>query len=227
MGNRLLPLIMLAYSCPVKKLLTSFVLLLPIMEILVWAVVVLGPTLILFFRLKHAAQGSGSVSIMGADIQMSISSEHFLSVAFDHAGWAAEKAIITLNASAKFVEVAVSLIVSRTGNWQPKSLLSSTWRSMIYPIYALPAWIYVGHGIDALRGRNRVRTGNMIVSIILTLISGVLCCGLRFGLSADERYGQDRLDCYIIGFALWAILFALPFIAWLRQSAGGVPRADL
>jgi hypothetical protein len=158
------------------------------MDILLWAVIVLAPALLFFFRLKHMAHGSGSVSLTSGDFQMTISSNHFLSVAFDRAGWSAQKSITVLNAPAKFVEIVVSVLVSRTGNWYPASFLRSTWRSLIYPIYALPAWFYVGLGIDALLGRSRIRQRNMILSLILALASAVLCCGFRFGISPAEPF---------------------------------------
>jgi len=191
------------------------------MDLLFWAVMVLAPALLFFVRLKHMAHGSGSVSLASGEFEMTISSDHFLSIAFDRAGWSAEKSITLLDAPAKFVEIIVSLVVARTGNWHPASLLTSTWHSLIYPIYALPAWFYVGHGIDALFRRNRVRPSNMMVGLTLALVSGVLCCGFRFGLSAAERQGQDQLNWSIEGLALWALLFAIPFVAWLKQKARG------
>src|SRR5579863_9339953 len=99
----------------------------------------LVPTLLLFFRLKQMSHGAGSVSLSLGEIDMTIPTDRFLSVALARAGWWAEKPATILNAPAKFVEVVVSLVVAHRANWYPASLLPSTWHSLIYPIYALPA----------------------------------------------------------------------------------------
>ena len=198
-----------------KKRLLSFSVLLPIADLLVAAALVLVPALLFFFRLKHTAHGSGHVV------------ESFFSFAFFRAAAAAEKAIAVLNAPAHFVDLNVSLLTSRTTAWTSYS--TSRWypawlglwpgRSLTYPIYALPAWFYVGRGVDALLGRRGVRTGNMVFSLMLAVVAIVICFSLRFGLSSEER--KDDVNLYIEGFALWACLFAIPFAAWFRQKAAG------
>ena len=87
----------------------------------------------------------------------------------------------------------------------------------MYPIYALPAWIYIGFAIDAMIGRRHIRRWNMILSMLLALTCASLFCGFRFGLPAAEREGQERLSWFIDGLALWAVLFSIPVMAWLRQ----------
>lgn len=67
-----------------------------------------------------------------------------------------------------------SLIVSRTRNWWPAFLLPSTWRSLMHPLYALPAWFLVGRGIDALLRRTRVTAGDGMTSILLALVPACL-----------------------------------------------------
>ena len=152
---------------------------------------------------------------------MTIPSDRFLSVAFDRAGWWAEKPATILNAPAKFVDAVVSLLVARKANWHPASLLPSAWHALIYPIYALPAWAYIGLGIDAGIGRCLVRRWNVVLSLFLALTFAILFCGFRFGMSAAEREGQELLSWLIEGFALWAVLFAIPFVAWMLRRKRG------
>ena len=196
----------------------SFVYLLPLLELLFGAATMFVPALLFFFRLKHMAHGARSVSLSLRDIVMTIPSDRFLRVAIDRAGWWAEKPATILNAPAKFVEVVVSLLVAHKANWHPASLLPSTWHALIYPVYALPAWIYIGLGIDAGIGRCLVRRWNVVLSLFLSLTFAVLFCGFRFGMSAAEREGQELLSWFIEGFALWAALFAIPFIAWMLRG---------
>lgn len=163
------------------------------------------------------------------ELVMKIPSDRFLPVAFDRAGWWAEKPITILNAPAKFVEVFVSLLVAHKGNWHPASFLSSTWHALIYPVYALPAWLYVGVGVDALMGRCLIRRWNASLSVFLALTFTVLFFGFRFGMPAAEREGQELLNWFIDGFALWGVLFAIPFAAWLlrRKRQAGLLREEV
>jgi len=191
---------------------------LPIIELLFAATIMAVPASLYFTRFKQVAHGSGSVSLASGQFVMTIPSDRFLWVAFDRAGLRAEKPVTILNTPAKFVEPLVSLVVARKGYWWPPSLLQSTWHALIYPIYALPAWIYIGLGIDALIGRRRIHCWNVIVSVLLVLTCASLFCGFRFGMPAAEREGQERLSWFIDGFAIWAVLFSISVMAWMRQK---------
>jgi len=37
-------------------------------------------------------------------------------------------------------------------------------------------------------------------------------------MSPAERQGQDLLSWAMEGLALWAVLFAIPFVAWAKQK---------
>ena len=207
----------------------SFAYLLPLLELLFGAAIVFAPALLFFLRLKQMARGAGGVSLSVGEFVMKIPSDRFLPVALDRAGWWADKPITILNAPAKFVEVFVSLLVAHKGNWFPASFPSSTWHALIYPVYALPAWFFVGVGIDALMGRRLVRRWNAALSVFLALTFAVLFFGFRFGMPAAEREGQELLSWFIDGFALWAVLFAIPFAAWVlgRKRKSRLLREDV
>jgi hypothetical protein len=123
----------------VKNRFNSFTYLLPLLELLFGAATVLVPALLFFLRLRQMAHGAGGVSLSVGEFAMKIPSDRFLPVAFDRAGWWAERPVTILNAPAKFVEVVVSLLVAHKANWYPASILSSTWHALIYPVYAQPA----------------------------------------------------------------------------------------
>ena len=79
----------------------------------------------------------------------------------------------------------------------------------------------MGLGIDAGIGHCLVRRWNVALSLFLALTFAVLFCGFRFGMPAAEREGQEFLSWLIEGFALWAVLFAIPFVAWMLQRKRG------
>ena len=62
------------------------------------------------------------------------------------------------------------------------------------------------------------RRADLVAGVTLFTLFLVLSAGLRFGLSPEERAGQDVLFWgYIYGFALWAGLMTIPIVAWFRQ----------
>jgi len=177
----------------------------------------IAPSAFFYLRLRNAAHGAGTVTIESGDLVITLQSGEFLSTAIQGAALRAEKPVTVLNAPAVIVEVIVSLVVSQTVDWHPASLMWPTWRALIYPIYAVPIWFYLGRGIDALWGHRVVRRRDAVISLLLAAIFATLACGFRFGLTQAERQDQDLLQWFIEGFALWAALFTVPFFAWIRQ----------
>jgi len=202
----------------VKKRLTSWAYLLPLLEILFSAATILVPALHIFFRLKQMAYGAGGVSLSSGEFEMTIPSKSFLTEAFQRAGWWAERPITILNAPAIFVEVFVALLVAHKATWYPALSLPVPWHALIYPIYALPSWFYVGLGIDGVMGRYRVRGWNAAISVLLALACAALFYGLKSVMPDYEgQEGQLLLSWLLGGFALWALLFAIPFAAWVLR----------
>jgi hypothetical protein len=206
-----------------KKYLRSFSVVLPIAEVLLAAGLILVPALVFFLRLKQAAHGSGHVLIHTGEFQTLVPSEGFLSFAFLRATAAAAKSLTVLNTPASLVEHIVLLLrPPSNGTWYSASGCYPAWlglwpgRSLTYPIYALPAWFYVGRGLDGLLAHERVGTANMVLSVVLAGVAIAICGGLRFGLSPWER--RDQVSWFIEGFALWACLFAIPLVEWFRQK---------
>ena len=133
------------------------------------------------------AHGSGSVSLGSGELVFTIPSDRFFEVAFDRVGWAG-KALMILNTPAKFVDTFISWVLVRIGipPW-PQSLRQSTWHALIYPFYALPAWIYIGFAIDAVMGLRHIRKWNLILSLLLVLTCASLFYESQFGMLTAER----------------------------------------
>ena len=172
--------------------------------------------LLRYYSFKHAAHGSDTVYITTSDLTISIPSTDFTRFAFIAAAFRLEKIIIVLDLPGHFGDLAISYLVSHKPSWYPYPLTKEVWRCFTYPFFALPAWWFVGLGIDTFLGRRRVGRKGLAVSLVLGLIFAVVAAGLRFGLTPEERLEQDQLSIYIMGLALWSLLFLIPFAAWLR-----------
>ena len=82
------------------------------------------------------------------------------------------------------------------------------------PFFCLPAWFFVGCGIDALLGWRRLHWAALATGTLLCVLFLVLFLGLRFGISTEER-GEVVFPLW--GMSLWALLFASIPAAWIRQ----------
>jgi len=200
-----------------KPLVRSYTVRLPIAAVAFSLGLLFELTALNFYSFKVSAHGSDSISIGTTTTSLVVQSNGFLSLAFTGAAFLVEKPIIILNVPAHFVDALICYAIARQPSWSPSSIGPAAWHCLTYPLFALPAWFYVGFGLDAFLGRKRVRPLALTPSVVLVLAFGVLAAGLLFGLTPEERREQDMLLAYIGGLALWAVLFAVPFAAWLRQ----------
>ena len=201
----------------------GFAVLLPVVEVVSSAGLFLMYALRIFLHLKAAAHGTASASLVAGEFQLTVASKDFLSAAFQFACWPAEHFIVMVNAPAKYVQILVSLVIAQSGRWEPGWISPPVWHCLTYSIYAVPAWYWVGRGVDGLLQRGGVRTSVMVASAAFGLISAGLFGVLRFGLSAADRQSVDTTEWLMVGFALWTVLFGIPVVAWLRQgkASGG------
>jgi hypothetical protein len=204
------------YPAGVKKTVFRFSLLLPVLNLVFAGGLVLVPALVFYFRLKGMSHGAAGVMLQAGEFQLAIPSNNFFNFSFERATLSSQMLITVLNAPAAFINPIFSSINRHGGYWYPSSLGPAVWRWLSFPIFAIPAWVYAGRGIDDLLCRKRVGLTRLISSLLLTTLALVICGVLRFGLLPSEH--QDLTQWFLGGFALWTLLFATPFLAWLRQQ---------
>ncbi len=193
-----------------------FAVLLPVLILVVCLLDVIVPTVRIVLALRQHAGTTGSVRIQFGQFVQIVPREKFLSYAFERATYSTQRVIVALNAPAAFFAALVSWLVAHRPRWTPEGLMPWQWIALTFPIYGLPAWSFVGWGVDVWMRRRRMPAS-------IGWVSGVLACGLallslslRFGLTEAERSGQDLLMSLVIGFALWAFLLAIPLVGWIR-----------
>jgi hypothetical protein len=192
----------------------SFTFLLPLSALLISILLPLIRMGWAFFALKHAAHGSNMVVIGTTANGLVVPSHDFLRFSFMAASLRSEELITILNFPAHFVDLLISYLIARKPFWRPGLLGTAGWLCLTYPFFALPAWVYVGFGVDAFLQRKSVCAPNMIVSLILTLIFGAIAAVLYFGLRNDPGLVPGS----IAGLTLWTFLSSTPFLAWLRAK---------
>jgi hypothetical protein len=198
----------------VKRSHLTFSFLLPLVSLSVWLVLVAVPATIGYLRLLAMAHGASAVHLQAGQFSTSVPRDGFLWFSIRGIGIQRSDSISALNMPGLFGELLISLPTSWPASWHPAGWDIKSWRTLVMPFFCLPAWFFVGRGIDALLGWRRLHWGTLLAGTLLCVLFLVLFLGLRFGLSSDER-------CEVVfplwGMFLWAFLFAVVPAAWIRQ----------
>jgi hypothetical protein len=192
----------------------SFSVLLPLIDLVIWVVLLAAPATLVFLNLERVAQGSGTAHIQAGMFSASIPRNEFLSFAMQSAALKSSHTVAAANMPGFFGELLLSLPTSWPASWRPAGMMLDTWRAITFPFFCLPAWWLVGLGVDALLKWRRLHWATFLIGTLLFILFGVLFCGLRFALTDSER-GEVTYPLWGIG--LWSLLFAILPIAWFRQ----------
>lgn len=150
--------------------------------------------------------------------QFVVPTDHLLSLSMEMSAVRQQGAITLLNAPGQVLYLLIAISVGHSTHWYPASIGPALWRAFIFPFCAFPAWFFLGRALDGWFAGAPLRRADLVVGVILFTLFLTLSAGLRFGLSPEERAGQDLLFwAYIYGFVLWASLMMIPIAAWFRQ----------
>jgi hypothetical protein len=194
----------------------SFSVMLPLFELAIWVVLVVVPATLVFLNLNQTAHGSPTAHVGTERFGLEIPRQRVLWFAFWSATNNKAHAIAAINIPGTIPEVLISLPTSWPQSWHPAGWLIDSWRALIFPFFCLPAWWFVGLGVDSLLGWRRLHWVTLLLGSIFFLLFAVLFLGFRFGMSISERTESD-IRWVLWGFGLWALLFAAFPCAWLRQ----------
>ena len=166
-----------------------------------------------FLSLRHAAHGAPSaVSGNDSPYVFEIAADGFPRFALTVTAMRLEQPFAILHAPAHFVDLVIAYVVAQKPFWSPSAMGPAVWQCVTHPLFATPAWFFVGRGIDRLRKGVRTPRTIAIVGTVLVLLFAVFAAVLRFGLAHDPGLVPGRLE----GFTLWTVLFAIPIFASLN-----------
>jgi hypothetical protein len=165
-----------------------FTLLLPALAISCWVLIVVWPVAIFMYQVRHALEGMGPPQLGYREFVVSPRFWDVVGMALDRASWQAERTLVVLNGPARWVDLVVSRWIGHRG------LMPWSWIAVSYPFFAMPAWGFVGWGLDGLAGRVSVGWKTAAVSVLLVMAAGIWL-------------GEARV---------WMILFGAPALAWWR-----------
>lgn len=186
----------------------------PVAAILLSVGVVLLPAIRDYANLRQLARGSKYIST-GPFV---IPTDHLFRMSVEMSAYRQQRTVILLNAPGQLLYSLALLPTGRDPHWCPPSIDPSLWRTISLPVCAFPMWFFLGRAIDAWFGEIRLRRADLFIGATLLIFFLALSAGLRFGLSPQERGGQDFFFWgFVYGFALWAGLLTIPVVTWLKQ----------
>jgi hypothetical protein len=203
--------------------LRSFAASLPLIVVIICFLYVAIPAARIDRMPMQRAGAANSVRLQFGEFTQLVPKERFLAYGFERATYSARGFIATLNVPAAFVASAVSWVVAKRPRWAPPGLMPWQWLVLIYPLYSLPAWIFVCWALDACVHRRPMPAAIGWTSAVLSCAFALLAIGLRFGTTEADRANQDLPQSYIVGLAFWACLLTIPFIALLQSSRRKAP----
>jgi hypothetical protein len=195
---------------------------LPLISLGCWVTLVLVPTTLLFLHMKSRADGAKGFTFRGATVEATIPPNDILPFAIQGATSHTARVIAAMNIPAFFVEILISLPTTWPQTLYPSGFLLESWRALVFPIYALPAWWCAGRNLDGLLGHKRPGIVEVTFNSFVAIAFVVLGLGLRFGLSSSER--DSDIVWYSCGLVLWAVLAGIAPASWLWRRRTTVSR---
>jgi hypothetical protein len=178
-----------------------------------WSTVLFVPTATTILQFYAAAHGSNAITIHAGKYRTTVPQRRWLAFALESASSQCSRAITGANIPGTAGEVLISLPTSWPESWHPDGLTLEAWRALTWPFFCLPAWWFVGKGLDGLLSGRWLHWTMFAVGSALCVFCAVLLLGLRFGLEAS-----DRVDPWVYcGLGFWSIAFGIPPFAWVQQ----------
>jgi hypothetical protein len=205
-----------------------FCVILPLFSVSVWVILVALPVTFGYLHFRQISPALPAVSTNRAvspdyeKLRLSIPPNQTLVFAALAVTEPVCRALLALNLPALPLEMLLS-VGMWPHIWHPVALPLLRWRGVVYPLLALPAWFYIGTGVDALLGRVRLHLWDVVLSSVVVCAFSAGCLALTFGLPPGDQ--DPSLVSVGGGLGLWALLFAVVTVAWVKQEKPKAMRA--
>ena len=197
----------------------SFRCLLPIVSLATWLILVPSYVGLQYYRVRHLSQGSEQAIDIIDDIAIRVPKDRWLAALVTSLPLNRYHYVTALNLPGLIPDVLLSLPTTAPGKWHPSACTLEAWRSFTLPFYCLPFWWLAGLGLDALLRKRRLhRLALWFASVLFLLLVVIL-----FGYFTSPPLDQADLRWLLPGFGLWAVLFGVVSLNWLRRATSLPP----
>jgi hypothetical protein len=189
--------------------------LLPIAELAIWSVLVLIPALLTYSAFysiqnhRNAATRSGQFDLAPRDLWLELSLMPVCERQFH--------AIANLNLPGALIGAPLSTFATSYFRTHTSGFSIHTWHSVTMPFFCLPAWWFVGLGVDGTLARKRLHWALRLVGLIFCLA----CLALVIGILTSPPADREDLLPFMPGAIFWAISFGLFPLNWILTVSPG------
>ena len=145
----------------------SLSLLLPVLELSAWTMLVPTEVGLIYYGAHRATHGASAP--LGS-AELILPPDRWVEYALRWMPLRDSHTIIAANLPGFLPDLLISLPTDQPGKWHPSWASLENWRCFTFPYYCLPAWWFVGYGLDALLARRRVRRAALRTGTILSLL---------------------------------------------------------
>lgn len=206
---------MIVKKFSMKALRFPYSILVPVMALVVWGIVILIPTLLLFDPLHHSSPAAEPIRVPVGSFAVFMAQSHTLWWSFQMIASLRAPLVNGINLPGFVLNSLASLLLFGSARWHPAAMAPETLRVITTLILCLPAWWFVGRGVEAITGSRKVRWQTLVIGAVLCIFFLTLALGFTFGESPQE---QAETTVPIWSFFFWAAAFAIPTIAWCVQK---------
>lgn len=182
----------------------------PIVELAVWSALVLLPTVKAYARFS-AVQKYGSVNLRSGEFELMVPRDRWLTISLAAICEQRFHLVAGLNLPGAVIGAPLTVPVVSFLRKHPSGLSAEIWNTISLPFFCLPAWWFVGRGLDALLAGRRLHWGMLSIGSILSCVCVALVIGILTSPPADRTDMVELLP----GGIFWAIAFAALPANWL------------
>ena len=192
-----------------------FSLLVPILALIACSVAILYPALRLYDHLRTAPVVNGNIYIGIGVYQAIVPRGHLLSWSFQMSTLARSSTIQAANLPG-YILFALVAPSANSSFWRNSGGMFYLLREAAYFVFCIPAWWFLGFGIEGLLSFRKLRWRSMLAGTLLVLFFALLAIAIQLNFGESP---QDHSEAVVPlwGFFFWAAAFAIPPLAWLKQ----------
>lgn len=197
-----------------KRRLISFAVLLPFLDFVIWVVLALTPTILLFIQSQDTSIGPKEA--VSLDYSFDVHRDDVVTIPLTQVKVSRAHAIGTIALPATIVETLISAPSMLASSWHAADFHLDSFRSFTYPLYCLPVWWFVGRGADGLFGKKRIGLPSRVTGTVVTLLFLVIVIGSGSASHGNDPNGDFNWIFRALG--IWILMFAVFPAVWVKQA---------
>lgn len=193
--------------------------LLPVAELALWSVLVLIPTLVIYGRL-YSFQKHENASTRSGQFESILPRDRWLEFSLATVCERRFHTIVNLNLPGALIGAPLSVPAASYLRTHPSGFSVQTWHTVTMPFFCLPAWWFVGLGMEGALTRTRLHWALRSVGLIFCCACVAVVIGILTSPPADRR----ELVPFMPGAIFWAVAFGSFPLNWILTAR---PRTNI